>query len=106
MAKKLLNPSWQRVRKKNKETSNKRLKTFTAVPLPQFDGVAPSPVLSNNTPSLANTTSHDIITEDERKKYINIFTVHRPHNGVLDAKSAKGLFLKSKLPVDTLSHIW
>lgn len=78
------------------------------VPLPQFDGVAPSPIISN-TPSLSNTNTLAAtapITQAEREKYANIFKVHQPVNGVLDANTAKSVFLKSKLPMDTLSQIW
>ncbi|RCI03792.1 hypothetical protein CU098_008867 [Rhizopus stolonifer] len=77
----------------------------TAVPLPQFDGaniVAPSPIVPNNSASLANA----LITDAEREKYANIFQVHQPVNGVLDAETAKNVFLKSKLPMDILSQIW
>lgn len=82
----------------------------TVVPLPQFDAVAPSPVttplLSNDTPSLADAAAAQPITTAEREKYSNIFRVHQPINGVLDANTAKSVFLKSKLPMDTLSQIW
>lgn len=76
------------------------------VPLPQFDGVAPSPISTPllSTPSLNNNAS--LITPAEREKYANIFKVHQPVNGVLDANTAKSVFLKSKLPMDTLSQIW
>lgn len=77
-----------------------------AVPLPQFDGIAPSPIISNNTPSISNASTATLITNAEREKYSNIFKVHQPVNGVLDANTAKSVFLKSKLPMDTLSQIW
>ncbi|KAI7893017.1 uncharacterized protein EV154DRAFT_440444 [Mucor mucedo] len=78
----------------------------TVVPLPQFDGVAPSPISTPllSAPSLNNNAS--LITAAEREKYANIFKVHQPVNGVLDANTAKSVFLKSKLPMDTLSQIW
>ncbi|KAG1458602.1 hypothetical protein G6F46_007249 [Rhizopus delemar] len=72
----------------------------TTVPLPQFDGVvAPSPMISNKTNDIP-------ITSAEREKYANIFKVHQPVNGIMDAETARNVFLKSKLPVDTLSQIW
>ncbi|KAL4208196.1 hypothetical protein CU097_011449 [Rhizopus azygosporus] len=73
----------------------------TRVPLPQFDGVvAPSPMIANN-------SALDIpITAAEREKYASIFRVHQPVNGIMDAETARNVFLKSKLPVDTLSQIW
>ncbi|KAI9244241.1 hypothetical protein BY458DRAFT_447881 [Sporodiniella umbellata] len=71
----------------------------TSVPLPQFDGVvAPSPMI---------TKSDSIpITAAEREKYSNIFRVHQPTNGAMDAETARNVFLKSKLPTDTLGQIW
>ncbi|KAI8354042.1 hypothetical protein BD560DRAFT_484518 [Blakeslea trispora] len=80
----------------------------TDVPPPQFDGatiVAPSPIVSNTTIN-NNNSAKTPITEVEREKYANIFRVHQPVNGVLDAETAKNVFLKSKLPMDTLSQIW
>jgi hypothetical protein len=80
--------------------------SILVVPLPQFDGsnvVAPSPVVSNTSPASLDNAP---ITNAEREKYANIFKVHQPVNGVLDANSAKSVFLKSKLSMDTLSQIW
>jgi epidermal growth factor receptor substrate 15 len=82
---------------------------YIVVPLPQFDGVAPSPIISNNTPLLSTpsiSSNASSITNAECEKYANIFKVHQPINGVLDANTAKSVFLKSKLPMDTLSQIW
>ncbi|KAI8333199.1 hypothetical protein EDC96DRAFT_526149 [Choanephora cucurbitarum] len=79
----------------------------TDVPLPQFDGatiVAPSPIVSNT--NINNNSANAPITEAEREKYASIFRVHQPVNGVLDAETAKNVFLKSKLPMDILSQIW
>lgn len=61
--------------------------------------VAPSPMISNKTNDIP-------ITSAEREKYANIFKVHQPVNGIMDAETARNVFLKSKLPVDTLSQIW
>ncbi|KAI9478327.1 MAG: hypothetical protein EXX96DRAFT_570431 [Benjaminiella poitrasii] len=83
----------------------------TVVPFPQFEGVdviAPSPNISNNTP-LSNTPTPlagPLITDLEREKYISIFNAHQPNNGVLDANTAKNIFLKSKLSMESLSQIW
>jgi epidermal growth factor receptor substrate 15 len=81
------------------------------VPLPQFDDVVvPSPVSTPllSTPSInsQSTGATAPITNAEREKYSNIFKVHQPVNGVLDANTARSVFLKSKLPMDTLSQIW
>ncbi|KAG0749518.1 hypothetical protein G6F57_005157 [Rhizopus arrhizus] len=73
----------------------------TTVPLPQFDGVvAPSPMITNN-------SLYDVpITPADREKYGSIFRVHQPINGIMDAETARSVFLKSKLPMDTLGQIW
>ncbi|CEP14105.1 hypothetical protein [Parasitella parasitica] len=77
----------------------------TAVPLPQFDAaVAPSPIVSNATTTTAAAAAP--ITRAEREKYANIFKVHQPANGVLDGNTARDVFIKSKLPMETLSQIW
>lgn len=79
--------------------------------MPQFDGaVAPSPIVSNtNTPLITATSSaaaSEPISNAEREKYANIFKVHQPVNGVLDANTARNVFIKSKLSMETLSQIW
>ncbi|KAI8342521.1 hypothetical protein BC941DRAFT_466189 [Chlamydoabsidia padenii] len=81
----------------------------TVVALPQFKGIqtdiagVTSPRInnSNNNYDPANT-----ITPAEREKYYNIFRAHQPTNGVLDASRARNVFLKSKLPTETLGQIW
>jgi hypothetical protein len=62
--------------------------------------------MSNNTTAATAAAAAQPITHAEREKYANIFKVHQPVNGVLDANTAKSVFLKSKLPMDTLSQIW
>lgn len=84
------------------------------VPLPQFDGaVAPSPLVSHASTPLATPSTGAAtaaasapITSAEREKYANIFKVHQPVNGVLDANTARNVFIKSKLSMETLSQIW
>ncbi|KAI9495580.1 hypothetical protein BDB00DRAFT_812531 [Zychaea mexicana] len=88
----------------------------TSVPLPQFEGFK----LDNNNVNNATTgggSSSDSpagpadgpgmrLTPAEREKYISIFRVHQPTDGVLDATNAKNIFMKSKLPNETLGQIW
>lgn len=64
-----------------------------------------TPLLSAPSTNNINNNS-SIITAAEREKYTNIFKVHQPVNGVLDANTAKSVFLKSKLPMDILGQIW
>ncbi|KAK3835615.1 MAG: hypothetical protein J3R72DRAFT_451249 [Linnemannia gamsii] len=82
-------------------------------PLPHFEGITPaksadSPLSgSSNTPVVSHSTgSEPTITEGDRTKYASMFMACGPVNGLLDGDSARGVFLKSKLPVDKLSQIW
>ncbi|KAI8141926.1 hypothetical protein BJV82DRAFT_670019 [Fennellomyces sp. T-0311] len=75
----------------------------TSVPLPQFEG------LQVTSPSIQAPTDDGPgmkITAAEREKYSSIFRVHQPVDGVLDAANAKNIFMKSKLPTETLGQIW
>ncbi|KAI8393623.1 uncharacterized protein BYT42DRAFT_13414 [Radiomyces spectabilis] len=79
----------------------------TRVPLPQFEGFKPDIVASpHRNDSQTSNTAATIIQPAEREKYASIFNVHHPVDGVLDAEKAKSIFLKSKLPTDTLGQIW
>ncbi|KAK3835624.1 MAG: hypothetical protein J3R72DRAFT_212489 [Linnemannia gamsii] len=82
-------------------------------PLPHFEGIAyaksidPPSSGSSNTPVVSDPTgSEPTITEGDRTKYTSMFMACGPVNGLLDGDSARGVFLKSKLPVDKLSQIW
>ncbi|OAC97897.1 hypothetical protein MUCCIDRAFT_117395, partial [Mucor lusitanicus CBS 277.49] len=66
---------------------------------------APSPLVSH-TSAPSSATASAPITSAEREKYANIFKVHQPVNGVLDANTARNVFIKSKLSMETLSQIW
>ncbi|KAI8990944.1 hypothetical protein BDF20DRAFT_841795 [Mycotypha africana] len=92
----------------------------TVVPLPQFDGangITPSPYISKASPlptsaslrsaaTVPSNNSEPVITPQELEKYLNIFKLHQPINGILDANTAKSIFIKSKLPTDVLGQIW
>lgn len=67
------------------------------MPLPQFEGFNPDGTESPEA---------QVITPDEREKYLGIFRVHQPVDGLLDGEKAKSIFLKSKLPPDVLGRIW
>ena len=89
-----------------------------AVPLPQFEGlkldknnIVTSTAPSNNSPAIATQQQQASgpamkVTPAEREKYISIFRVHQPVDGVLDATNAKNIFMKSKLSNETLGQIW
>ncbi|KAG0165735.1 hypothetical protein DFQ28_008350 [Apophysomyces sp. BC1034] len=81
-----------------KEISDPILSTST--PLPQFEGI------SLDSPAISNAHAAPVMTPAERKKYIHIFQAHQPANGVLDADIARTVFVKSKLPTETLGQIW
>ncbi|KAI8060124.1 hypothetical protein BC940DRAFT_312641 [Gongronella butleri] len=83
----------------------------TSVPLPQFKGMSLDTVSSPrpNAPAAAAAVASApaaMITATEREKYAAIFRAQQPKNGVLDANAAKSVFLKSRLPNDTLAEIW
>ncbi|KAK4056084.1 hypothetical protein OIO90_002815 [Microbotryomycetes sp. JL221] len=70
--------------------------TSTANPLqPQTTG-------NNNNNSLAGNT----VTPEEKAKYAKLFANSGPTNGLLDGDKARDIFIKSKLPFDTLGQIW
>ncbi|KAG2224226.1 hypothetical protein INT45_000255 [Circinella minor] len=92
----------------------------TSVPLPQFEGlkldnnnIVISTIPSSNSPAIATQKQPQQadgpgmrLTSAEREKYISIFRVHQPVDGVLDATNAKNIFMKSKLSNETLGQIW
>ncbi|KAI9031588.1 hypothetical protein CLU79DRAFT_802150 [Phycomyces nitens] len=82
----------------------------TVVPLPRFKGIPSpeSPVMTRASPAQPPQTLSpaEVITPVEREKYGSIFRAHHPNNGVLDADTAKSIFLKSQLPAETLGQIW
>lgn len=74
------------------------------VPLPQFEGVKIN-LDSSQTASTAGDPA-TTITPAEREKYLSIFRIHQPVDGIMDGEKAKTIFLKSKLPAETLAQIW
>ena len=75
--------------------------------MPQFKGMSLDTVSSPRpqAPPTAGAAA-TMITAAEREKYAAIFRAQQPKNGVLDANAAKSVFLKSRLPNDTLAEIW
>ncbi|KAI8149556.1 hypothetical protein BJV82DRAFT_504872, partial [Fennellomyces sp. T-0311] len=69
------------------------------VALPQFKGFSPDATASP-------ISAKDIISPEEREKYLAIFRAHHPVQGVLDAEKARDIFSKSKLPNEYLAQIW
>ncbi|CAO3620236.1 unnamed protein product [Cunninghamella echinulata] len=79
----------------------------TVVPLPQFKGIPNDVnVVSPNVTGNSSISSANNITPAEREKYQSIFKAHQPVNGVLNATTAKNIFIKSKLSNDILGQIW
>ena len=72
---------------------------YTVVALPQFKGFNPDTTASP-------ISSKDIISTEEREKYLAIFRAHQPVQGTLDAEKARNIFSKSKLPNEYLAQIW
>lgn len=48
----------------------------------------------------------DVITSEDKSRFARIFANSGPVGGLLDGEKAKNIFLKSRLPVDTLGAIW
>ncbi|KAL8293725.1 hypothetical protein RQP46_000426 [Phenoliferia psychrophenolica] len=93
----------------------------TQGPLPRFDGfavpahllppqgIAPprSPIQPQGTGSSATSgNAGNTITPDEKIKYAKLFAAAHPVNGLIDGDTARTIFIKSKLPFDTLGKIW
>lgn len=72
-------------------------------PLPQFKGITSS----DSAPIAAQNTGLDPpLTNEDKTKFGKMFVACGPVNGLLDGDKAREVFLKSKLPVGTLSQIW
>ncbi|KAF8644125.1 hypothetical protein AX16_008654 [Volvariella volvacea WC 439] len=80
-----------------------------AGPLPTIDGY-PSIVQHNTGVSspASPTPGNNLppLTSQDRTKFMNMFLKAGPTDGYLDAQKAREIFLKSKLPNDTLIQIW
>ena len=55
---------------------------------------------------LAQPEAHDAILPEDRARFSRIFAMSGPRNGLLSGENAKVIFLKSKLPYETLGSIW
>lgn len=71
------------------------------VPLPQFEGIQ-----FPGSNAATDARPGDRILPPEREKYLQIFQVNQPGGGVMDGDKAKAIFLKSRLPAETLAQIW
>ncbi|CAG8776654.1 2268_t:CDS:2, partial [Acaulospora morrowiae] len=69
------------------------------VPLPRFEGVYNKVNTQSSNPAL-------LITNEERERNKRIFNNLKPTNGLLDGESAKTVFQRSNLPLETLGQIW
>jgi epidermal growth factor receptor substrate 15 len=78
--------------------------------LPQIEGISisSSPRVAspfqNTTDDLYSVTGG--VSPAAREKYSRMFQMAHPVNGVLDAESARNIFVKSNLSVDQLAQIW
>ncbi|ORZ25128.1 hypothetical protein BCR42DRAFT_2049 [Absidia repens] len=69
-------------------------------------GINPSsPILSTSTP-LPTFEDYEIITSNDRQKYLRIFQASGPTDGFINGDSAMKILMRSKLPVSLLSQIW
>ncbi|KAL1917992.1 uncharacterized protein VTP21DRAFT_3258 [Calcarisporiella thermophila] len=83
-------------------------------PLPKIEGVAITPlstpletrIESPKTRPIVQIEPLSSISPKDRAKYLEMFEKTNPVNGLLDGEKAKGIFMKSKLPLETLAQIW
>ncbi|KAJ1980104.1 hypothetical protein H4R35_001245 [Dimargaris xerosporica] len=82
--------------------------------LPTFSGVAMESVSAAETPPARSAspmpalgaTGGEVLSDKERAKYARLFHNCQPKEGLLDGDKARQVFMKSKLPVETLGRIW
>ncbi|KAI9280664.1 hypothetical protein BY458DRAFT_450834 [Sporodiniella umbellata] len=74
----------------------------TTVPLPQFngEGVASTRLVT------ARNNNTDLISTEDRSKYINLFHSLGPEDGILNGQTARDIFVRSGLPPAKLQVIW
>ncbi|KAL5490092.1 hypothetical protein ACEPAI_4925 [Sanghuangporus weigelae] len=77
-------------------------------PLAHIEGVSPkSSSLSSSPPkSPPSTALHPPLTPEDKTKFLRLFLGCGPVNGLLSGDKARDVFVKSKLPFETLSQIW
>jgi epidermal growth factor receptor substrate 15 len=76
-------------------------------PFPSFEGVqlpAPTPVQPPSTPTPANRIPP--LGPAERERYRNMFANTGARDGLLDGEQARTIFLRARLPNETLGQIW
>src|SRR5271167_4838536 len=72
--------------------------TFEGIQLPTPTAPAPStPIAANRLPPLGPA---------ERERYRNMFANTGAQNGLLDGEQARTIFLRARLPNETLGQIW
>ncbi|WFD37051.1 hypothetical protein MCUN1_003943 [Malassezia cuniculi] len=75
---------------------------------PTYKGAA-APSAAAAPASAATASAHDpndVILPDDRARFARIFAMSAPQGGLITGEKAKEIFLKSKLPYDTLGSIW
>ncbi|KAI7892703.1 uncharacterized protein EV154DRAFT_181786 [Mucor mucedo] len=85
----------------------------TKVPLPEFNGTG---AVNNNRPmpppphqqrqQQQQQQSMDVISPEDRQKYIGLFNSFGPENNILSGDRARAAFVQSNLPPQTLQTIW
>ncbi|KAL7321388.1 hypothetical protein PS15m_001158 [Mucor circinelloides] len=90
----------------------------TKAPLPKFDG--PGSANNANSPfqhtqqqlqmplpqRQASISNMDIVSPEDRQKYIGLFQSFGPINNILSGERAKDAFIRSNLPPAILQNIW
>ncbi|KAL5511429.1 hypothetical protein ACEPAH_4645 [Sanghuangporus vaninii] len=77
-------------------------------PLAHIEGVSPKPSILPSSPpkSPPLTALHPPLTPEDKTKFLRLFLGCGPVNGLLSGDKARDVFVKSKLPFETLSQIW
>ncbi|TCD68237.1 hypothetical protein EIP91_011306 [Steccherinum ochraceum] len=83
----------------------------TPGPLAVIEGLEPTghhngPVAGPSNSGLPSINNLPPLTSEDRTKFMRIFNGSAPSNGVLEAGRARGVLLKSRLPLQTLAQIW
>ncbi|KAI0075493.1 EF-hand [Panus rudis PR-1116 ss-1] len=74
--------------------------------LVRIDGLDDPTPSNHPNESGPSTPSLPPLTPQDREKFLRIFAKSGAQNNMLSGQEARDLFMKSKLPVQTLAHIW
>ncbi|KAJ1982992.1 hypothetical protein H4R34_001534 [Dimargaris verticillata] len=82
------------------------LPTFSGIAMDSSGATETSPARSASPMPALGVTSGEVLSDKERAKYTRLFHNCQPRDGLLDGDKARQVFMKSKLPVETLGRVW